>query len=132
MKILGIDYGDVRVGLAVSDVTEFLASGIGNIKIKGMNDALQQVLEKITETGCEKVVLGLPLNMNGSEGEKVEKVKVFASKLKEASGLEVELVDERRTTIMAHNFMNTTGTSEKKKKRKCRYAFGTDYSSDLS
>ena len=116
MKILGIDYGDVRVGLAVSDVTEFLASGIGNVKIKGMNDALQQVLEKIKETGCEKIVLGLPLNMNGSAGEKAEKVKVFASKLEEASGLEVVLVDERRTTIMAHNFMNSTGTSGKKRK----------------
>lgn len=116
MKILGIDYGDVRVGLAVSDITEFLASGIGNVKITGMNNAVQLVCEKIKEYGCEKIVLGLPVNMNGSQGEKAEKIRVFGDKLKEASGLDVEYVDERLTTVMAHGFMNSTGTYGKKRK----------------
>lgn len=116
MKILGIDYGDVRVGLAVSDVTEFLASGIGNVKITGMNNAVELVCEKIKEHGCEKIVLGLPVNMNGSQGEKAEKIRVFGNKLKEASGLDVEYVDERLTTVMAHSFMNSTGTYGKKRK----------------
>lgn len=116
MKILGIDYGDVRVGLAVSDITEFLASGIGNVKITGMNNAVQLVCEKIKEHGCEKIVLGLPVNMNGSQGEKAEKIRVFGDKLKEASGLDVEYVDERLTTVMAHGFMNETGTHGKKRK----------------
>lgn len=116
MKILGIDYGDVRVGLAVSDITEFLASGIGNVKITGMNNAVQLVCEKIKEYGCEKIVLGLPVNMNGSHGEKAEKIRVFGDKLKEASGLDVEYVDERLTTVMAHGFMNSTGTYGKKRK----------------
>ena len=116
MKILGIDYGDVRVGLAVSDITEFLASGIGNVKITGMNNAVQLVCEKIKEHGCEKIVLGLPVNMNGSHGEKAEKIRVFGNKLKEASGLDVEYVDERLTTVMAHGFMNSTGTYGKKRK----------------
>ena len=116
MKILGIDYGDVRVGLAVSDITEFLASGIGNVKITGMNNAVQLVCEKIKEHGCEKIVLGLPVNMNGSQGEKAEKIRVFGDKLKEASGLDVEYVDERLTTVMAHGFMNETGTYGKKRK----------------
>lgn len=116
MKILGIDYGDVRVGLAVSDITEFLASGIGNVKITGMNNAVQLVCEKIKEHGCEKIVLGLPVNMNGSHGEKAEKIRVFGDKLKEASGLDVEYVDERLTTVMAHGFMNSTGTYGKKRK----------------
>ena len=116
MKILGIDYGDVRVGLAVSDITEFLASGIGNVKITGMNNAVQLVCEKIKEHGCEKIVLGLPVNMNGSQGEKAEKIRVFGNKLKEASGLDVEYVDERLTTVMAHSFMNSTGTYGKKRK----------------
>ena len=116
MKILGIDYGDVRVGLAVSDITEFLASGIGNVKITGMNNAVQLVCEKIKEHGCEKIVLGLPVNMNGSHGEKAEKIRVFGDKLKEASGLDVEYVDERLTTVMAHGFMNETGTHGKKRK----------------
>lgn len=116
MRIMGIDYGDVRVGLAVSDPTEFLAGGIGNVVIHGMNDAVEKVLEKIKETGAEKVVVGLPLNMNGSEGDKAEKIKVFAEKLRSASGLEVVLCDERRSTIMAHGFMNETGTHGKKRK----------------
>jgi len=116
LKILGIDYGDVRVGLAVSDVTEFLASGIGNVKITGMNNAVELVCQKIKEHNCEKIVLGLPLNMNGSHGEKADKIKVFGEKLKEASGLEVEYVDERLTTVIAHGFMNETGTHGKKRK----------------
>lgn len=116
MKILGIDYGDVRVGLAVSDVTEFLASGIGNVKITGMNNAVELICGKIKEYGCQKIVLGLPVNMNGTHGEKAEKVRAFGSKLKEASGLEVEYVDERLTTVIAHGFMNETGTHGKKRK----------------
>ncbi len=116
MKILGIDYGDVRVGLAVSDVTEFLASGIGNVKITGMNNAVELVCQKIKEHNCEKIVLGLPLNMNGSHGEKADKIKVFGEKLKEATGLCVDYVDERLTTVIAHGFMNETGTHGKKRK----------------
>ncbi|MBP3580576.1 MAG: Holliday junction resolvase RuvX [Clostridia bacterium] len=116
MKILGIDYGDVRVGLAVSDITEFLASGIGNVKITGMNNAVELVCEKIKEHGCEKIVLGLPVNMNGSQGEKAQKIRMFGDKLKECTGLEIEYVDERLTTVMAHNFMNQTGTYGKKRK----------------
>lgn len=116
MRILGIDYGDVRVGLAISDPTGFLAGGIGNVVIKGMNDAVEKVCEKIKETGAEKIVIGLPVNMNGTQGEKAEKVRVFADKLSKASGLEIEFLDERRTTIMAHGFMNETGTHGKKRK----------------
>jgi putative Holliday junction resolvase len=116
VKILGIDYGDVRVGLAVSDVTEFLASGIGNVKITGMNNAVELICEKIKEHGCGKIVLGLPVNMNGTQGEKAQKIRVFGDKLKEASGLDVEYVDERLTTVMAHGFMNSTGTHGKKRK----------------
>ncbi len=116
MRVMGIDYGDVRVGLALSDPTGFLAGGIGNVTIKGMNDAVEKVCEKIKETGAEKIVLGLPVNMNGTYGDKAEKIKAFANKLTDASGLEVEFIDERRTTIMAHGFMNETGTHGKKRK----------------
>ena len=116
MRILGIDYGDVRVGLAISDPTEFLASGIGNVVIQGLNDAVEKVCEKIKETSAEKIVLGLPVNMNGTQGDKAEKIKVFSEKLKEASGIDIDFIDERRTTIMAHGFMNETGTHGKKRK----------------
>lgn len=116
MRILGIDYGDARVGLALSDPTELLAGGIGNVKVTGIGSAVKAVAEKVRETGAQKIVCGLPVNMNGTVGERADRVKLFASKLSEEVGIEVEFIDERRTTIMAHGFMNETGTHGKKRK----------------
>lgn len=116
MRILGIDFGDVRVGLALSDPTEFLASGIGTVKVTGIASAVEQVVNKIQEVKAEKIVCGLPVNMNGTQGERAERVKLFAKNLQEKTGLELEFIDERRTTIMAHSFMDSTGTFGKKRK----------------
>ena len=116
LRIIGIDYGDARVGLALSDPTEFLASGIGNVKVSGLGSAVKAVAEKIAEVGAEKIVCGLPVNMNGTVGERAERVKDFARRLCEETGLECEFVDERLTTVMAHSFMNETGTHGKKRK----------------
>ncbi len=117
MRILGIDYGDVRVGLALSDPTGFLAGGIGTVKITGMNDAVGKISEVIKEKQVEKVVIGLPLNMNGSEGESAQKIKAFGEKLTCACpGVVVEYLDERRTSILAAGYMNETGTHGKKRK----------------
>ncbi len=117
MRILGIDYGDVRVGLAVSDPTGFLAGGIGTVKITGMNNAVQQICAVIKERQVEKVVLGLPLNMDGTEGSSVSKIRAFAAKLTEACpDVTVDFWDERRTSILAADFMSQTGTFGKKRK----------------
>lgn len=116
LRIIGIDYGDARVGLALSDPTEFLASGIGNVKVSGIGSAVKAVAEKIAGVGAEKIVCGLPVNMNGTVGERAERVKEFARRLCEETGLECEFVDERLTTVMAHSFMNETGTHGKKRK----------------
>ena len=116
MRILGIDFGDARVGLALSDPTEFLASGIGTVKVTGIGSAVEQVANKIQEVKAEKIVCGLPVNMNGTEGERALRVREFAKRLSEKTGLEVEFIDERRTTVMAHSFMNETGTHGKKRK----------------
>ncbi len=117
MRILGIDYGDVRVGLAVSDPTGLIASGIGTVKITGMNNATEQISKVVSERQIEKVILGLPLNMDGSEGPSAQKIRVFADKLKAAcSGISIELVDERRTSILAANYMDMTETFGKKRK----------------
>ena len=78
MRILGIDYGDVRVGLAVSDPTGLIAGGIGIVKISGMNNAVEQIVGVIAERQIESVVLGLPLNMDGSEGPSASKIRAFA------------------------------------------------------
>ena len=116
LRIMGIDFGDARVGLAISDPTQTLAGGIGFVSVSGVNSAVKAVCEKITETGAETAVCGLPLNMNGTEGERAQKVRAFAKLLEEKSGIPVIMVDERRTTIMAHGFMNETGTHGKKRK----------------
>lgn len=117
MRILGIDYGDVRVGLAVSDPTELIAGGIGTVKISGMNNAVEQISVIIAEREVEKVVLGLPLNMDGSEGASASKIRAFAAKLSEACpSVPVEFLDERRTSILAADYMSQTGTFGKKRK----------------
>ena len=117
MRILGIDYGDVRVGLAVSDPTGFLAGGIGTVKITGMNNAVEQISAVIVERQVEKVVLGLPLNMDGSEGASASKIRAFAAKLTEACpNTMIDFWDERRTSILAADFMSQTGTFGKKRK----------------
>ena len=116
MRILGIDYGDVRVGLAVSDPTGFLASGIGNVVIKGMNDAVEKVTEKIKEVGAEKIVLGLPKNMDNSEGFRVKATREFAEILKAVCPAPIEFWDERLTTTVAIQTLNETNVRGKKRK----------------
>ena len=118
MRILGIDYGDLRVGLALSDPTELLAGGIGTVKITGMNDAVTQIAKIVAEKDVKKTVIGLPLNMNGSAGDSAAKIRVFGNKLAAACpGLEIEYLDERRYSILADGFMDETGTFGKKRKQ---------------
>lgn len=115
-KILGIDYGEARTGLAVSDALGFLASGIGNIEERDINRLINKIAEKAAELSVELIVLGNPVNMNGTLGPKAEKVAKLASRLKEKTGLEVVLFDERCTTMAAHQFLNETNTRGKKRK----------------
>ena len=116
MRILGVDFGDARTGYALSDPTGFLAGGIGTEKVGGLREAVEITCRKAAENGAEKIVVGLPLNMNGSEGERAERVRAFAEAVKEKSGLPVEFCDERRTTILAAGYMRETGTFGKKRK----------------
>ena len=94
-RILGVDYGEVRTGLAVSDALGFLANGIGNIEERDINRLLNKLAEKAVELGVEKIVMGHPVNMNGTLGPKSEKVKKLAERLQEKTGLPVvtEIMD---------------------------------------
>lgn len=116
MIILSVDYGRVRTGIAVCDKNEELASPVCVIK-----EVRQQVLsEKIAEICKEKqaelIVLGLPKNMDGSEGESAANVRAFSEILSQNTGLEIVLRDERCTTVTAHNYLNRTDTRGKKRK----------------
>ncbi|MBQ8738631.1 MAG: Holliday junction resolvase RuvX [Clostridia bacterium] len=114
-KILGVDFGDVRTGLALSDITGFLASGAGTVK-GGFEKTAQRVAEVAKENDVSKIVLGHPINMNGTLGERSEKIKAFARTLEELSGIEVVLYDERLSTANAHQILNITNTRGEKRK----------------
>ncbi len=116
MKIIGIDYGDARVGVASCDATEFLASAVCTVNVTGMRDAVRKVAEKIRELGGEKIVLGLPKNMDGSESFRAEKTHAFADMLTKELGLEIVFVDERLSTVEAYTYMNITDFNGKKRR----------------
>ena len=116
MRIIGIDYGDARVGLAVSDETGFLASAVCTVNVSGMRDACKKVAEKIKELNGTKIVLGLPKNMDGSESFRADKSKAFAEMISAATGLEVVFVDERLSTVEAYTYMNITEFNGKKRR----------------
>ena len=116
MRILGIDFGEARMGLAVSDPTGLLASGIGTVKVTGYRSAVEAAVKAVLDSKAELIVVGLPVNMDGSEGARADKCRDFAKEVSEKCGVKYEMYDERRTTILAAGFMSETGTFGKKRK----------------
>lgn len=119
MKIMAVDLGDARTGLAVCDRTEFLASPIGVIESKSFGDTLKQVAAAIEEYDIQMVIVGYPKNMDGSVGDRAKKCEKFALMLGQLveNKIPVELWDERATTVMAHNYLNETNTRGEKRKK---------------
>lgn len=110
-RILGVDFGDTRTGLAVSDVSRFLASGIGYVSPGGLDKTVVKVAEVAREQHVAAIVVGLPKNMDGSEGFRAERCREFANKLRDAlDGILVAMIDERLTTMSASRYLNETGT----------------------
>lgn len=116
MKIMAVDFGDARTGLAVCDRTEFLASPVGVIEEKNFNACVQKVAFAVEEYDVKEIVVGLPKNMDGSIGARAEKCQLFADELAKLVDIPIKLWDERRTTISAHNILNETNTRGKKRK----------------
>ncbi|MEG0615180.1 MAG: Holliday junction resolvase RuvX [Oscillospiraceae bacterium] len=116
MKIMAVDYGDVRTGLAVCDRTEFLASPVGVIEERDFKKCIEKVVFASEEYDVREIVVGFPKNMDGSIGERAEKCRHFAELLGNIVDIPVTLWDERRTTISAHNVLNETNTRGKKRK----------------
>lgn len=116
MVILAVDYGDVRTGIAVCDKSEFLASPVCVINERNSDKVLTLVSAKAKELKAEEIAVGLPKNMDGSEGFRAEACKEFAQKLSEISGIKTVLRDERLTTVSAHKFLNMTDVRGSKRK----------------
>ena len=116
MRIMGVDFGEARMGLALSDPTGLLAGGIGTFKVTGIKNATEIVCEQALENDVSLIVVGLPKNMNGTEGDRAARSRKFAAMIEEKCGIKTDLFDERRTTILAAGYMNETGTFGKKRK----------------
>ena len=114
--IISVDYGRVRTGIAVCDKNEIIASPVAVIKEVHMERLAEKIAELCREKDAELIVLGFPKNMDGSEGDSAKNVRDFSLILKEETGLDVVLHDERGTTITAHGYLNTTNTRGKKRK----------------
>lgn len=116
MKIMSVDYGDVRTGLAICDKSEYLASPLTVIHEHNMQKCAEKISEYAKSEKIELIIVGYPKNMNGSVGERAEKCKAFSKLIEEISKLPTKLWDERMTTVSAHNYLNETNVRGKKRK----------------
>lgn len=116
MKILAVDFGDARTGLACCDRTEYLASPIGVIHDRVFESVAQKVANAVEEYEAKMVVVGHPINMNGSLGPRAQRCAEFAKRLGELVDVPVKLWDERGTTVSAHGYLNEMDTRGQKRK----------------
>lgn len=105
MRILGLDLGDKRIGVALSDPLGWTAQGLSVLRSTGVRGDIRKIKELVTQHEVSKVVVGLPLNMDGSAGPRAEKARVFARRLGQVLELPVELWDERLTTVEAERLL---------------------------
>ncbi|MCI9196060.1 MAG: Holliday junction resolvase RuvX [Angelakisella sp.] len=117
MKILAVDYGDARTGLAACDPGEMLASPVGTVEHWDPQKVAEEAAKAAKEVRAERIVVGHPLNMDGTAGPRAQLCREFAALLREASGLPVVLWDERQTTVTATRYLNATDTRGKKRKK---------------
>jgi putative Holliday junction resolvase len=116
-RLLGVDFGDVRTGLAVSDASRYLASGLETVAPGSMTKTADAVAAAAREHRVSGIVMGLPVNMNGTEGPRAERCRRLADMITErAPQLAIALVDERMTTMAASRFLNETDTRGKKRR----------------
>ena len=115
-KYLGVDYGDVRTGLSECDVSGMLASGICTIKEGGMRNTAIRVAKEAETRSCKRIIVGLPKNMDGSEGGRVDTVRAFVEILKTLTDIPVDFYDERMSTMQAYRFLDGSGTFGKRRK----------------
>lgn len=116
MRIMGLDIGDKTIGVAVSDPLGWTAQGVKTIRRAGIKSDIKEILNIMKEYQVEKIVAGFPKNMNGTVGPMGHKVIEFCEKLKDRTGMEIELQDERLTTVAAEKMLIGADVSRKKRK----------------
>lgn len=115
-RVMGIDYGDARTGIAISDLLCSIVGSTTVIHSRNPEKTLIQICELVKTNDVGQIVMGLPKNMNGTEGPRAELCREFAAKVQEATGIEVKLWDERRTTVEAHNILSAHNYHGQKRK----------------
>lgn len=115
-KIMGIDYGDARTGIAISDLLCTIVGSATVIPSRNTDKAIADIQRLIQENQVGEIVVGLPKNMDGTEGARAELCRAFAQRLREETGLPVQMWDERRTTVEAHNILSEHNYHGKKRK----------------
>ncbi len=116
MRLMGIDFGDARVGIALSDPLMIMSQGYKTIKNDGTDKLFEEIAEIIKEKEVTKIVIGLPKNMDNSQGFRTDTTMEFAEKLKNYTDALIDFSDERLTTVSAHGFLNEMNVRGKKRK----------------
>ncbi len=118
MRIIGLDYGEARIGVSVSDILETIANPLDTIEERDRDKQLEKVIEVIKREKAEKIVVGLPKRMDGSLGHRAEYTKEFAEELSKRCDLPLVMWDERLSSSEAHRMLESGGVSGKKRKTK--------------
>lgn len=117
MRIMGIDYGDARTGLAVSDAMNLLVGEAWTVNQWDANALADEIIRQAVARGIERFVLGLPKNMDGTEGARAEKCREFAALLGSKTDIPIIMWDERRSSVEAHAILHANGKKEKKHRK---------------
>ena len=116
MRIMGVDYGDARTGIALSDLLCSIVGTTTVIHSRSQEKTLEQIAQLVKERDVGQIVMGLPRNMDGTEGPRAQLCRSFAARIEEATGVPVALWDERRTKVEAHNILSAHNYHGKKRK----------------
>ena len=116
MRIMGVDFGDARTGVAISDLLCSIVGSTCVIPSRNTEKAIADIVRLCRENSVGEIVVGLPKNMDGTEGARAELCREFAARVQEATGLEVTMWDERRTTVEAHNILSQHNYHGQKRK----------------
>ena len=116
MKIMGIDYGDARTGVAISDLLCSIVGSTCVVPSRNREKAMADILRLVRENQVGEIVVGLPKNMDGTEGPRAELCRAFAEELRQETNLPVAMWDERRTTVEAHNILSAHNYHGQKRK----------------